>query len=190
MTEKNILLIDDEETIQEVVQVGIQIETGWQVAIAFSGLEGINLAANQQPDAILLDVMMPGMDGLETCRRLKARDGLQTIPVIFVTAKTDVEDLVRGDGAPSSTPADAGDRDPAAPPRMALSGTSVWPGSGTRRRTNCSTCRNRGNAMLRFGHPLRYRSTQPHRNCSASRDRFVAQEYDAASDHASKAARR
>lgn len=50
MTEKNILLIDDEEPIQEVVQMGIQIEAGWQVAIASSGIEGINLAENQQPD--------------------------------------------------------------------------------------------------------------------------------------------
>ena len=88
MTEKNILLIDDEETIQEVVQVGIEMEAGWQVAIASSGQEGINLAQNYQPDAILLDVMMPDMDGIATLSQLKANVRTRRIPVIFLTAKT------------------------------------------------------------------------------------------------------
>ncbi len=88
MTEKNILLIDDEETIQEVVQVGIEIEAGWQVAIASSGKEGITLAQNYQPDAILLDVMMPDMDGIATLSQLKAHVRTRRIPVIFLTAKT------------------------------------------------------------------------------------------------------
>ena len=92
MTEKNILLIDDEETIQEVVQVGIGIETGWQVAIASSGLEGINLAQNQQPDVILLDVMMPDMDGIDTLSQLKTNDKTCAIPVIFLTAKAQAEE--------------------------------------------------------------------------------------------------
>ncbi len=85
---KRILLIDDEETIQEVVQVGIEIEAGWQVEIASSGSEGINLAQSQQPDAILLDVMMPDMDGISTLSNLKTNDKTRAIPVIFLTAKT------------------------------------------------------------------------------------------------------
>ncbi len=88
MNDKRILLIDDEETIQEVVQVGIEIEVGWEVAIASSGLEGINLAQTQQPDAILLDVMMPDMDGISTLYQLKANAKTREIPVIFLTAKT------------------------------------------------------------------------------------------------------
>jgi len=88
MNEKNILLIDDEETIQEVVQVGIEIEAGWQVDIASSGIEGIDLAQNQQPDAILLDIMMPEMDGIATLSKLKANAKTKAIPVIFLTAKT------------------------------------------------------------------------------------------------------
>ncbi len=88
MNNKRILLIDDEETIQEVVQVGIEIEAGWQVTIASSGSEGINLAQKQQPDAILLDVMMPDMDGISTLSSLKANDKTRAIPVIFLTAKT------------------------------------------------------------------------------------------------------
>ncbi|MEM7761131.1 MAG: response regulator [Cyanobacteria bacterium P01_A01_bin.40] len=92
MTNKNILLIDDEETIQEVVQVGISIEAGWQVAIASSGLEGINLAQNEQPDVILLDVMMPEMDGIATLSQLKTNDKTSAIPVIFLTAKAQAEE--------------------------------------------------------------------------------------------------
>ena len=92
MTDKNILLIDDEETIQEVVQVGIGIEAGWQVAIASSGLEGINLAQDRQPDVILLDVMMPDMDGIDTLSQLKTNDKTSAIPVIFLTAKAQAEE--------------------------------------------------------------------------------------------------
>ncbi|BAZ46524.1 two-component response regulator [Chondrocystis sp. NIES-4102] len=88
MNNKTILLIDDEETIQEVVQIGIEIEAGWHVAIASSGMEGISLAKSQQPDAILLDVMMPEMDGISTLFNLKANAQTKTIPVIFLTAKT------------------------------------------------------------------------------------------------------
>ena len=90
MNNKRILLIDDEETIQEVVQAGIEIEAGWHVAIASSGLEGINLAQTQKPDAILLDVMMPDMDGISTLSNLKADAQTCSIPVIFLTAKTQV----------------------------------------------------------------------------------------------------
>jgi CheY-like chemotaxis protein len=92
MTKKSVLLIDDEETIQEVVQVGIEIESGWQVAIASSGAEGIDLAQAQQPDAILLDVMMPEMDGIDTLSQLKSNHKTSAIPVIFLTAKAQAEE--------------------------------------------------------------------------------------------------
>ena len=95
MENKRILLIDDEETIQEVVQVGIEIEAGWQVEIASSGSEGIDLAQTQQPDAILLDVMMPDMDGISTLSRLKANLQTRAIPVIFLTAKTQITEKDR-----------------------------------------------------------------------------------------------
>ena len=88
MSKKRILLIDDETTIQEVVQMGIEIETGWQVATAASGAEGIIMAQNQQPDVILLDVMMPDLDGISTLSKLKANAKTRSIPVIFLTAKT------------------------------------------------------------------------------------------------------
>ena len=92
MKDKRILLIDDEETIQEVVQLGIEIETGWQVKIASSGAEGIAVAQAQQPDLILLDIMMPEMDGMATLLKLKANTKTQSIPVILLTAKTQTAD--------------------------------------------------------------------------------------------------
>lgn len=92
MNDKNILLIDDDEAIQQVVQVGIEIEAGWQVRLASSGLKGIDLAQNQQPDAILLDVMMPVMDGISTLSQLKANAKTSSIPVIFLTAKAQAAD--------------------------------------------------------------------------------------------------
>ncbi|BAU64667.1 response regulator receiver protein [Stanieria sp. NIES-3757] len=92
INDKCILLIDDEETIQEVVQVGIEIEVGWQVLIASSGLEGISVAQTQKPDAILLDVMMPELDGISTFSQLQANPKTQSIPVIFLTAKIQAAD--------------------------------------------------------------------------------------------------
>jgi len=92
MSNKHILLIDDEETIQEVVQLGIAIEAGWEVEIASSGSQGIELAENQQPDVILLDVMMPEMDGIDTLSQLKNNDKTSAIPVIFLTAKAQAEE--------------------------------------------------------------------------------------------------
>ncbi|AOX00412.1 two-component system response regulator [Moorena producens PAL-8-15-08-1] len=90
MSTKCILLIDDEETIQEVVQVGLELETDWEVLTASSGLEGIAMAKTKLPDAILLDVMMPDMDGIATFSKLKANYKTQSIPVIFLTAKTQI----------------------------------------------------------------------------------------------------
>ena len=92
MTHKRILLIDDEETIQEVVQVGLDLEVGWEVLSASSGKEGITVAQKQQPDAILLDVMMPEMDGISTLGKLKANEKTKLIPVILLTAKTQTAD--------------------------------------------------------------------------------------------------
>jgi CheY-like chemotaxis protein len=87
MPDKRILIIDDEETIQHVVQFGIQMISGWQVFRANSGYEGIHKAQTECPDVILLDVMMPDMDGLTTFEKLQADPKTEKIPVIFLTAK-------------------------------------------------------------------------------------------------------
>jgi CheY-like chemotaxis protein len=88
MTTKRILIIDDEDDIREVTQVCLELSEEWEVLTAESGREGLAKAAAEQPDAILLDVMMPDMDGLTTFQRLRANPATQNIPVILLTAKT------------------------------------------------------------------------------------------------------
>jgi two-component system, OmpR family, alkaline phosphatase synthesis response regulator PhoP len=84
---KRILIIDDEEAIQVVVQFGLEMAAGWDVMTASSGMEGIQRAKAERPDMILLDVMMPEMDGLATFRALRQSSETRSIPVIFLTAK-------------------------------------------------------------------------------------------------------
>ncbi|NJM45144.1 MAG: response regulator [Alkalinema sp. RU_4_3] len=87
MMHRRVLIIDDEESIQLVVQFGLKLSAGWDVLVASSGLEGIRQAASEQPDMILLDVMMPEMDGLTTFRELQNNGETRSIPVILLTAK-------------------------------------------------------------------------------------------------------
>jgi len=87
MTTRRILIIDDEEPIQTVVEFGIRLAVGWDVMTASSGLTGFATAQTQRPDAILLDVMMPEMDGISTFNMLQSHPETEGIPVIFLTAK-------------------------------------------------------------------------------------------------------
>lgn len=87
MTAKQILVIDDEDDIRKLTQTCLEIMGGWQVLTARSGNEGLLLAKANQPDAILLDVMMPDMDGLTTFEKLRANPETKHIPVILLTAK-------------------------------------------------------------------------------------------------------
>jgi CheY-like chemotaxis protein len=84
---RKILIIDDEETICTVVKFGLQLTENWDILTASSGLAGIELAQQHQPDAILLDVIMPDMDGIATFKALQAADHTNQIPIIFLTAK-------------------------------------------------------------------------------------------------------
>ena len=87
MTAKRILVIDDEADILRLIQTCLEIMRGWQVLTADSGSEGLRLAEAHRPDAILLDVMMPDMDGVTTFQNLQANPATKCIPVIFLTAK-------------------------------------------------------------------------------------------------------
>jgi DNA-binding response OmpR family regulator len=87
MITKSILIIDDEDDIREVAQLTLEAIRGWQVLIAESGEEGLVIAEVEKPDAVLLDVMMPDMDGVTTFKKLKANNLTCDIPVIFLTAK-------------------------------------------------------------------------------------------------------
>ena len=82
MSSKRILVVDNEAYIQEVAQICLETIAGWQVILAGSGLEGLAAAEREQPDAILLDVMMPDMDGLATFSQLQANPATRSIPVI------------------------------------------------------------------------------------------------------------
>jgi CheY-like chemotaxis protein len=82
-----ILIIDDEDDIREVASLTLETTAGWAVSTAGSGVEGIQKATAELPDAILMDVMMPGMDGPTTFRELQKNPKTAKIPVILLTAK-------------------------------------------------------------------------------------------------------
>jgi CheY-like chemotaxis protein len=89
MTTKRILIVDDEVCVQEVVQACFEEIAGWEVVTASSAQEGLAKAAKEQPDAIILDVMMPGMDGIGFLQCLKTDPTIKSIPVVLLTAKAD-----------------------------------------------------------------------------------------------------
>ena len=92
MLSKRILVIDDEDVIQEVVQGCFEDVAGWEVLLASSGREGLEQIVTEQPDAIVLDEMMPGMDGIAFLKQLRANDQTPSIPVVLLTAKVDLAD--------------------------------------------------------------------------------------------------
>lgn len=91
----SILIVDDAPSNLGVLRK-LMADQGYQTFVATSGERAINLARTIHPDLILLDVVMPGMDGLETCRQLKEHPSTQRIPVIFMSARNDTDDVVAG----------------------------------------------------------------------------------------------
>lgn len=89
---KRILIIDDEPDIREATQVCLEVVKGWEVLTASSSNEGLAKAAAEQPDAVLLDVMMPDVDGLATFAQMQANPITRHIPVILLTAKAQPAD--------------------------------------------------------------------------------------------------
>jgi len=92
MANKRILVIDDEPGICQVVQVAFKVMTQWEVLLANSAQDGMAIAAAEQPDAILLDVMMPEMDGISTVEVMQSNPKIQPIPIILLTAKAQAKD--------------------------------------------------------------------------------------------------
>ena len=92
---RKILIIDDEEDIREVAALSLETVAGWTVITANSGAQGLARAIEHQPDAILLDVMMPGMDGPTTFRELRKNPATASIPVLLLTAKVQASDQRR-----------------------------------------------------------------------------------------------
>ncbi|MCC6408191.1 MAG: response regulator [Planctomycetes bacterium] len=95
MKREHIVVIEDEPDILEVVQYNLTRE-GYKVSTAKSGDEGLARVRKENPDLVLLDLMLPGIDGIEVCRRLQADAVTAAIPVIMVTAKGEESDVVTG----------------------------------------------------------------------------------------------
>lgn len=92
---KSILVVEDEEDILALLHFNL-IKAGYQVDCASHGEEGLKIAGEKDPDLILLDLMLPGIDGLEICRRLRHDDRTKETPLIMLTARGEEEDVVRG----------------------------------------------------------------------------------------------
>ena len=92
---RKVLIIDDEDDIRQVAALSLESVAGWEVILANSGAQGLARAIEHQPDAILLDVMMPGMDGPTTFRELRSLPETADIPVILLTAKVQAADQKR-----------------------------------------------------------------------------------------------
>lgn len=84
---QRILIIDDEDDIREVASLSLEATAGWKVLTASSGAQGIEMAIVHQPDAILMDVMMPGVDGPTTFHQMQQIPSIAHIPVLLLTAK-------------------------------------------------------------------------------------------------------
>jgi len=84
---RRVLIVDDEPDLREITRLALERVAGWTVTVAASGPEALERAAADQPEAILLDVMMPGMDGPETARHLAADPLTADIPILLLTAK-------------------------------------------------------------------------------------------------------
>lgn len=89
------LIVDDEENIIELIRLGLRYE-GFQVEAAADGEQGVTMAQRLTPDVIILDVMMPGIDGLEVLRRLRSNPITSDIPILMLTAKDEVSDRILG----------------------------------------------------------------------------------------------
>ena len=90
-----ILIVEDEEDISNLIQYNLE-KVGYNVLSVTSGEEALKVIFKKIPDLILLDIMLPGMDGLELCRSLRKESTLNHVPIIMVTAKGEEHDIVKG----------------------------------------------------------------------------------------------
>jgi two-component system alkaline phosphatase synthesis response regulator PhoP len=95
MAKENILIVDDEEDVLELLRFNLE-KNGYKIDTAISGEEALTKARAKLPDLIILDLMLPGIDGLEVCKKLKSDTKTEGIPVIMLTAKSEESDIVTG----------------------------------------------------------------------------------------------
>jgi DNA-binding response OmpR family regulator len=92
---KKILVVEDEKFAREILKFSLTNE-GYEVSVANDGLEGVNKASAKNYDLIIMDVMMPNLDGYEACRRLKANEKTKAIPIILFTGRAQKKDVLNG----------------------------------------------------------------------------------------------
>jgi CheY-like chemotaxis protein len=92
---QKVLIVDDEDDIRELARISLERVGGLRVVAAASGEEGLTLAVSEQPDAILLDAQMPGLDGPSTLQRLKGDPQTEPIPVVFLTGSVQAVEMNR-----------------------------------------------------------------------------------------------
>jgi two-component system alkaline phosphatase synthesis response regulator PhoP len=92
MAKRRILVVDDDKKIVELVQLYLE-KDGYQVLVAYDGLQALELARQKRPDLVVLDLLLPGLDGLDVCRILRAES---KVPIIMLTAKTTEQDRLAG----------------------------------------------------------------------------------------------
>ncbi len=95
---KKLLSIDNDESTLTIVQIALEVTANWEVLSAQGGHEGLDLAMTEQPDTILLDLLMPEMDGLHTFKALRANPLTADIPVILFTCRPDLAEQLRQSG--------------------------------------------------------------------------------------------
>ena len=95
MPREKIFIIEDDKNISKLVKYNLEKE-GFNCSAFFSGEEALKALEKEKADLLILDIMLPGMDGLEVCRRIKKADGLSTIPIIMLTAKGEEVDRIVG----------------------------------------------------------------------------------------------
>ena len=93
---KKILLVEDSDTTRLSHRIMIAKRTGYDVVAVANGTEALKLAAAQTPDLVLMDVMMPGMDGLEVCRRLRRQKATADVPIVLLTFRVGEESISEG----------------------------------------------------------------------------------------------
>lgn len=92
---KKILVVDDEEYIQELVRINLE-KSGYEVSVAYNGLEALEQLKKNNFDLMLLDLMMPEMDGFTLLQKIKEDENFKKIPVIILSAKSEEDDLMKG----------------------------------------------------------------------------------------------
>ena len=95
MANETVLIVEDEQDILNLISFNLR-KVGYKTRKASSGEEGLTDMIEERPDLVILDLMLPGIDGFEVCRKMKGNEQLSNIPIIMLTAKTEDADIVSG----------------------------------------------------------------------------------------------